>query len=198
MDFVTTSFVYDKARNLIAKQDANGHLTTYEYDALNRRTFEHQHLDDHARLTVADRENVPHGETQVDPLGHTGTLDWYTTYDPNGNVQLVTDPKGQLVTNSWGILNRLGSQTWSLQPLPRALPAIDQIVYGYDENGNLASAEEHKTTSAGPSVELTSRVFDRLDRLKSETRYDGKAVNYEYDAKGNRTKVTDPGGATTD
>ena len=53
------TFVYDAARNLVAKQDANANLTTYEYDSRNRREAEHQHLDAHPRLDARRRVSCP-------------------------------------------------------------------------------------------------------------------------------------------
>jgi hypothetical protein len=40
---------------------------------------------------------------------------------------------------------------------------------------------EEKEVSAGQvATETTIRTFDRLDRLETETRYDGKVVSYGY------------------
>lgn len=47
-------FRYDKARNLVAKLDANAHLTTYRYDARNQRTEELQHLGNNQTLPARD------------------------------------------------------------------------------------------------------------------------------------------------
>jgi YD repeat-containing protein len=78
-----SSFVYDEVRNLLARQDANGHLTTFAFDALNRRVEEHQHLDAHPRLSEADRDSVPLAEAGTDPIAGIGTLDSSKTYDAN-------------------------------------------------------------------------------------------------------------------
>jgi YD repeat-containing protein len=40
------------------------------------------------------------------------------------------------------------------------------------------------TSATAQKVEATSRTYDGLDRLKTETRYDSKVVGYEYDPKG--------------
>ncbi len=77
------SFVYDAVRNLVAKQDANGSLTTYGYDRLNRRTDEWQHLDAHPR--IRSRAEVPDaaGEGPADPSNERGALRWRAVLDPN-------------------------------------------------------------------------------------------------------------------
>jgi YD repeat-containing protein len=117
------TFVYDMARNLVAKQDANGSLTTYEYDALNLRSAEVQHLDAHARLSPWSR-SVPTDRGIPDPIAGSGALVWTTTYDANGAVETVTDPKRQVVTQVHGVLDRLASSTWSnhAYPLPATPP----------------------------------------------------------------------------
>ena len=182
-------FVYDKVRNEVARIDANGNLTTYEYSARNERIAEHQHLDGHADVTC---DAVPLAEAPVDVDRGTGTLDWSWTYDFNGNVRTKTDPKGQVCTFANWILNRLENETWSSFAGARALPSLNSIARIYDPNGNLTNITENKLTSSGVVDEVTVRVFDGLDRLKNEARYDGKLVAYGYDAKGNRLSVTDP------
>ena len=58
---------------------------------------------------------------------------------------------------------------------------------------------ERKQVSADAIVEeVTDPEYDGLGRLVSEQRYDGKIVRYEYDAKGNRKKVTDPDQVATE
>jgi len=186
-----TSFVYDRARNLVAKQDGNLNLTTYEYDALNRRQAEHQFLDAFSsRLTVADRDSLPVANPP-DIVGGTGALTWTWAYDFNDNQTDSVDPKGQLIQRLYGVLNRLERKDFLQWASPRELPSIERIEQTYDENGNLTQVIESKRTTAGLVPEVTLRQFDGLDRLKTETRYDGQVTAYGYDPKGNRLSVTD-------
>ena len=188
------AFVYDEARNLVAKQDANGHLTTYVYDALGRRTDEWQSMSS-SSAAVRMRTAVPVYQPTT-PSSATTVLHWSASYDANGNAVTRTDP-GSLTTHlRYGVLDRL-EQTDFDAPWAAQLPLTRSIANGYDENGNLTQATETKDTAAGSVAEVTGRTFDGLDRLKTETRYDGKVVTYEYDAKGNRKKVTDPDGVAT-
>lgn len=184
------SFVYDAQRNLLAKQDANSHLTTYAYDDLNRRTDEYQHLDAHARLTPQQRGSVPGSEG-------ANTLHWHVGYDDEGNVSSRQDAEGQLTLETHGVLNRLGTRTYLSHKQPRELPSVDAEEYDYDGNGNVTSVVETKQAVSGAVVETTVRTFDGLDRLKDELRYDGKRVEYGYDAKGNRTRVEDADAVAT-
>ena len=68
--------------------DPNGNVTTYAYDALNRRT------------------------TMTEPLGHVTSL----VYDPVGNLAQKTDPKGQVIGYSYDALNRRTGIDYPAQP----------------------------------------------------------------------------------
>ncbi|WP_338262711.1 RHS repeat-associated core domain-containing protein [Corallococcus caeni] len=193
-----TSYVYDAARNLVAKQDANGNLTTYEYDVRNLRTAEHQHLDSHARLTAAQRSQVPLFEAGATPSGSVGTLTWRHTYDANGNPDSVTDPKGQVTVPGYGLLDRLSARTYSQHAQPRELPSVDAEGFAYDGNGNLGRATLLKQTPGGVVEEATTYTYDALDRVKTRLReQDGKQLSFGYDAMGHRTHVTDSDGVVT-
>jgi RHS repeat-associated protein len=187
------SFVYDAARSLLAKQDANEHLTTYGYDPLNRRTDEWQHLDAHAR--VRSRDSVPDASVEgpASPATEAGALHWHVAYDANGNPAERTDPRGVTVVSTFGVLDRLESETYPEPVLRVAYPYPLSTSYLYDGNGNVEQVTERKRVDASTvAEEVTDPTCDALGRLESEQRYDGKVVAYEYDAKGNRTRVTDP------
>ncbi|WP_338278254.1 RHS repeat-associated core domain-containing protein [Corallococcus caeni] len=193
-----TSYVYDAARNLVAKQDANGNLTTYEYDVRNLRTAEHQHLDSHARLTADQRSQVPLFESGATPSGSVGTLTWRHTYDANGNLDSMTDPKGQVTVPGYGLLERLAARTYSQHAQPRELPSVDAEGFAYDGNGNLGRATLLKQTPGGVVEEATTYTYDALDRVKTRLReQDGKQLSFGYDAMGHRTSVTDSDGVVT-
>ncbi|WP_224365459.1 RHS repeat-associated core domain-containing protein [Hyalangium versicolor] len=187
------SFVYDATRNLVAKQDANGNLSTFEFDELGHRTAEHVHLDAHRRQTAVDRASVPLFEPGAEPLFDKGTLTWRSTYDANGNLETFTDAKGQKTISVYGILNRLDSRTYSNHALPRAYPSIEAQSFTYDENGNLTDIIETKRTDVSTMVQQhTGHTYDKLDRLESTTLPSNKLLSYSYYAGGERKSVTDP------
>ncbi|NBD09932.1 RHS repeat protein [Corallococcus sp. c25j21] len=193
-----TSYVYDANRNLVAKQDANGNLTTYEYDVRNLRTAEHQHLDSHARVTAAQRSQVPLFEAGATPSGSVGTLTWRHTYDANGNPVSMTDPKGQVSVSGYGLLDRLESRVYSQHAQPRELPSVNAEGFAYDGNGNLLRESLLKQTPSGAVEDATTYTYDALDRVKTRLReQDGKQLSFEYDAMGHRTRVTDSDGVVT-
>ena len=185
-----TTYLWDASRKrMLAKQDGNLQLTTYEYDARALRTAEFQHLGAHGRFT--GRNNLP-GFEQPNLSAHTGTLRWRATWDANGNVETQTDPLGQVATQVHGLRNRLDEVTYSLHyPVPRTLPSVDSESWAYDANGNVEGVTQAKQTARGLEQETTTREYDVLDRLWRETRYDTRQTTYGYDLKGNRTSVTD-------
>ncbi|MHB8876881.1 MAG: RHS repeat-associated core domain-containing protein [Myxococcaceae bacterium] len=182
-----TSYVYDEARSLVAKQDAKLHLTTYEYDELHRRTAEHQHLSEQTVRFGRGTGALP-AAAAPNAAFTSGALTWTKAYDDNGNVAWAVDAKGQRADYVYGLLDRLGSVTYSGHAAPRPALSLSSEAYGYDENGSLASVQLSKL---GAAIEYTTRTFDILDRLETENRYDGKLTRYGYDKKGNRTRVTD-------
>ncbi|WP_224248986.1 RHS repeat-associated core domain-containing protein [Hyalangium gracile] len=192
------SFVYDATRNLVAKQDANGNLSTFEFDALGHRTAEHVHLDAHLRLTAAHRTTLPLFEPGAETLSDVGTLTWRSTYDANGNLKTFTDAKGQVTASVYGLLDRLASRTYSNHALPRAFPSIEAQSFTYDANGNLTDIIETKRTDASTVAQQhTTHTYDKLDRLESTTLPSNKNIAFTYDAAGRRKSITDPDNIST-
>jgi RHS repeat-associated protein len=187
-------FVYDAARNLVARLDGDGHLTQYEYDARNRRTAEYQHLEEGTPLPTRDAKVAYAGP---DAGFTSGMLRTRWGYDGDGHLADETDPKGQVKHSVYGLAGRLKQVTYSGHALPRALPSIDSVAFTYTGNGEAWTVTESKTTSGGPVTEVTTHGYDALERRASTQRYDGQVVTYGYDVKGNRTLVKDAAGEAT-
>ncbi len=112
-------------------------------------------------------------------------------------METQMDPLGQVSTQAHGLRNRLDEVTYSLHTTPRTLPSVDSESWVYDANGNVEAVTQCKLTVTGQVQVTTTREYDVLDRLERETRYDTRATAYSYDAKGNRTQVTDFQGVGT-
>jgi RHS repeat-associated protein len=175
-----TDYGYDENRNRTKQTDANGHVVEMTYDELNRMTSMAQ-----------------------DPGGFG-----YVTrheYDPNGNETKLTDPKGQVVTTIYDELNRLKTRTYAFASSDPARPwrHTASMAYAYDENNNLTRADEQVASGSDPpgTTLTTTRAFDKLDRLLSETvpLPDGgfRTVGHTYYRNGLRKTVTDPSGLVT-
>jgi RHS repeat-associated protein len=140
-----------------------------------------------------------------------GDLTTDRDYDENGNETLLKDPKGQTVTSTYDELNRLKTKTYAFAPGPSTPPwrHTTGMVYGYDENNNLRTVDETVASGTDPpttEVLTTTRDYDDLDRLKSETTPlpdapstgpRARTVNYTYFQNGTRKTVTDPANLIT-
>lgn len=157
--------------------------------------------------------------TITNALGHVTQI---TAYDLNGNPLTVVDPNGVVTTLTYDLRQRLtnrtvGSEVTSYtydavgQLLKVTLPDGSFIAYTYDPAHRLTAIadalgnsitytldamgnriKEEVKDPAGQLARTRSRIFDALSRLAQDIGAQGQITRYEYDANGNRTKVTDP------
>jgi RHS repeat-associated protein len=138
----------------------------------------------------------------VSQVSHTGF-----EYDSHGFVNEVTTPTGVTVQMTHDILGRLLREQFdrSVYDGNGAVSGVESLITAraYDASGHLTRTwrPDRPRTSAtetwtdgdnqGPSSET---VYNQLG--KPRTTYDaaGQATQYEYDVKGQLTKVTYPGG----
>ncbi len=105
------------------------------------------------------------------------------SYDADGNTLTQTDRNGNVTSYSYDSLNRLISQSETIQLAAGATPVAAQTSYQYDADGDLIQ----KTDADG---QVTTDSYDNLGRLITEkwyragstTPYD--TLNYAYDADG--------------
>ncbi|CAA6801210.1 MAG: odd Oz/ten-m homolog 4 [uncultured Sulfurovum sp.] len=130
--------------------------TTYHYDAQGRVIDEYQ----------ADR--------------HT-----HYTYSPRGNVDSITDPRGQVTTYLYDIMDRVQSVTY---------PNNTTEHYEYDNNGNMTkrivpSQVAHDFSYTGvdlkrdytsPMQKETSYLYDRSKNLTDINKPSGTNIHYQY------------------
>ena len=113
----TTSYVYDKAGNVIEERDARAvelgepWSVKRSYDDLNRLHTERN--------------------------GELGTSTY--EHDPEGNRESVTTPKGQLTTT---LHDELGKPLSITQPAPKAGEPSRVLLFRYDENRSLIRMED--------------------------------------------------------
>jgi YD repeat-containing protein len=166
-DIVTTQTWDDSAR-LIAQTDDNTNTTAYVYDSLNRRI----------RIDYADCT------TQQ------------TRYDAHDNVLSTTDANGTSVTNTYNLRNRLAART--IAPGPGVSSATTFEQYAHDGLGRLVRAQDNDslvTRGAG-----NASGYDSLSHVLRETQQVTagggvpRTVVAQYDAEGNQTRLTYPGG----
>ena len=150
-------------------KDANGNLTTYEYDGLDRMS------------------------KMLFPIATTGAGTSSTTdyeqygYDTVGNRTSLRKRDGKVIAYVYDGLNRVRSKT---VPVSTSGAAGYSVWYGYEVRGLQTFARFASTTGTG-----ITNVYDGFGWLRStSTNMDGTArpVTYEYDAHGNRTRITHP------
>lgn len=149
---------------------ANGQVATSK-DAKNNVTT--QEYDGFDRL-VKRRYPSP------SVAGTSSTTDYEQyTYDNNGNMLTYRKRSGATITNDYDNLNRLTDRVY---PAPNA---ADSVKYGYDLRGLRTLA---KFSDNSHSVVYD---WDNAGRMVS-TVSGGKMLSYQYDAAGNRTRITWP------
>ena len=150
---------------------------------------------------------------QYDVLGRLvamvqpGALTTARAYDANGNVLVLTDPKGQTVTSTYDEWSRVKTKVYAFAPGDAYRPWrwLQSVAYVYDANDNPIRVEETVASGTDPPPpapnQITTRTYDDFDRMLSETVTlpDGgtKTVSYTYFKNGNRKTVTDPAGIVT-
>jgi YD repeat-containing protein len=165
---------YDALSRLVEVIDAmNGH-TTYEYDALGNLTA---FTDANMHRTSFDVDLLGRTTGEHNPLGSA----WQYQFDAAGNLIQRTDAKGVVTQYTYDADNRLAHTAYP------SGPAVDM---GYDANDNLVNVTDGSGAAAF--------AYDALNRLTRIQRTAGilatKTLQYSYDAAGNRTGVTYPGG----
>lgn len=187
--------------------DAEGKVTQFEYDALDRRIREIRQVGDH------DCDLPPDGDDAIATL----------VYDPNGNVLVAIDPNGNTTTSTYTARDQLestangcGEDTFYEYDLAgnlrREYPpngniviyeydALNRLVYAHDSLGDLATISydcvgNQETVVDGLGHGPVS-FFDNLNRLERVVDAMGQPTEYEYDLVGNLLGVTDREGNRT-
>jgi RHS repeat-associated protein len=195
-----------KGSSQITKQtDANGKVTYFKYDTLDRLVKEIRKEGDVAdvidisdavtsysydansnRLTVTQ----PNGNTtnfaydalnrQISETNAAGDTT-LTSYDGVGNVLTTTAPNGNVITNTYDVLDRVIQINDSIGLIAN---------YSYDHEGNRLSETDGNGNSS-------SFEYDAIYRLIKVTDAMGENTLYSYDAVGNRLTTTDREGNIT-
>ncbi|MGV1038026.1 MAG: RHS repeat protein, partial [Candidatus Nanopelagicales bacterium] len=157
--------------------------------------------------------------TIVNALGQVTQV---TAYDLNGNPLTIVDPNGVTTTLTYDLRQRLTSRTVGSeltsyqydgvgQLLKATLPDGRYTAYTWDAAHRLTDISDalgntlHYTLDpmgnrtkdevkdpAGQLAQTRQHVYDALSRLAQDIGAQNQITAYEYDANGNRTKVTDP------
>ncbi|WP_204020893.1 LamG-like jellyroll fold domain-containing protein [Sinosporangium siamense] len=208
----TTRYEYDLAGRAVKVINPLGNATVTEFDLAGREIGS---KDLNATGTVLrqtstgyDADGNPTSETSaeghtvqrtydasgevtqlVEPVNATQSITTTFGYDALGNPTRSTDGRGNTV---WTTYNSLGLVESTIEPSTTAhpQPADRTWTFSYDALGNAV-------TTLAPGGVRVDRVYDRLDRAKSETGSGAQVATpqrtYSYDMVGRETQIGDYG-----
>ncbi len=168
------SFTYDKLYRTVKVTNEDGTNTEYTYDGNGNRRG----------ITYPDGKAVT---TTYDELGrvlsltdHDGTGILYTR-DAEGRVTKETYTDGSTTEYTYNAAGLLTLQ----KEVTRDNETLRQIVYTYDDAGNLTS-ENRSGVGIERKDELVRYYYDKADLLV-KTNIEGVTTTYSYDLAGNLT-----------
>ncbi|MBD9363794.1 RHS repeat-associated core domain-containing protein [Methylomonas fluvii] len=168
-----------KPGDLWKMTNALGHVTTFNsYDANGRPLS----IADPNGLVISLSYDARGRLTQKTVDGNSTQY----TYDAVGNLTKVTLPTGVFINYSYDAAHRLTDITDALG---------GKLHYTLDAMGN--RTKEDILDSSGAVVKTRSRVYDALNRLAQDIGAYNQTSQYQYDANGNLTKLTDANGHAT-
>lgn len=167
-DYVT--YTYSPNGKQTSVKDARGYLASLTYNGYDNQTA----------------WNFP-SKTTINTVSSTDYEAY--TYDPVGNRLTLKKRDGRVLTYTYDALNRMVTK---VVPDGSGLPAsaTRDVYYGYDLRGLQLYARFDSASGQG-----VTNVFDGLGRMTSSTiNLDGtsRALAYQYDAAGQRTRLTWP------
>jgi YD repeat-containing protein len=198
-------YTYDPAHRLIAIADSLGNQTRYTLDALGNRTREDV-LDPAAQLTQLRRRSFDALGRLAQDIGARDQLTAYA-YDPNGNRSTFSDPLNNRTLFAYDGLNRLiqvtdpglGQTRYRYDGQNRLIQVTDPrdllTIYTVDGLGNRLQQDSPDTgqvtstqDAAGNEVtrsdakgQVSSFVYDALNRPTQATYHDGSQTRYLWD-----------------
>lgn len=169
----TISYTYTPTGKLETVTDPNGNVTQYEYDALDRLW---KVTDAENSITKRLYDAAGWLYKVIDAEDHDSVT---YSYAPNGQLESLTDAKGNTTTYQYDGLDRLVKTTY---------PDDSNEQFGYDAVGNIVE----KKTRAGQVITYS---YDPLNRLETKILPSPQQIQYEYDLVGRLVQVTDGIGA---
>ncbi len=186
LNFVATTFTYDKNNRLVSTTDPEGDTTSQTYDKVGNIATK---TDGNGNVTIYAYDELKHLASVTNAKGEKTGF----TYDLNGNMISQTDGKGNTSLFEYNSINKIarkidaggrkgssGSYTYT---------ASKTEVYAYYADGSLKSKTDRNNV-------VTSYEYDIHGRMLKEKAKD-TTVEYTYDGNGNQLTMKDSTGTTT-
>ena len=201
---LANTYHYDLNGNLISTTDAEGNVTSYTYDAMNRLlTTTTQWKDAEGTLLrdiVTSKTYNWEGKvtSETDANGNTTAY----TYDAYGNQTGIRDANGNTTVQYY---NRAGNVTAVVSPENykenTALSDMERTEYSYDDLGRVQKQtelyqkmeldENFEWTKEWVSIDVKTYQYDALGNITAETDALGNTRRSEYNLAGLLERVID-------
>ncbi|RQY32502.1 LysM peptidoglycan-binding domain-containing protein [Burkholderia stagnalis] len=195
-----TKAVYDAFGRLVQSVDANGVVRSTEYDRNGRKVVVKDGIGQ-ARMTYDAFDNIL---TRTDRLGNVTRYAYdaknrqisittpegivsKTNYNETGQVIAIIDGRGNTVTHEYDRDGRL----------VKTSDTAKFHAYRYDASGRMVGESDSRGMNFWYEFDAAGRVFSRMDLSKAGTERTPN-TRYEFDAKGQQIRTTDPTGVVTD
>ncbi|MHB8702457.1 MAG: RHS repeat-associated core domain-containing protein [Nitrososphaerales archaeon] len=162
---------YDDTNNVKTVTDANGHVTQFGSDWMNRLIWVKEYYTPTAYYTTS------------------------YTYDDVGNLNSTSDPNGQVTSYQYDLLNRLTMTTFpDGTNNTKSYDRVGNLITSTDGVGNKISyaydALNRLTNITYPNHSIVTYTYDKAGNRLSEI--DSVSTSYyQYDARGRLTNETD-------
>ena len=175
----STSATYTLTGKTATATDANGNVTAYAYDALDRLS----RTSDPAQRVTSIVYDALSRQTQVLNTAIQATPLLQQSYTPDGKLASLTDANNHTTSFAYDGFDRLTTTTYPL--------GSTEVVLTYDADNNVTARQ----TRSGDTIGF---AYDTLNRLKTKAPPSpATAVNYSYDLNNRLTSVSDSSTAIT-
>ena len=168
-----TEYTHDKNNRLLSTIDPELHIISQAYDDIGNIKTKKDGKDN---ITTFNYDEYNRLTSVINANNETTNY----AYDQNGNMLTQTDAKGNIVTFKYNVRNKL---------MDRSDDSSVHESYTYFADGNLKTKIDRNEKS-------TNYIYDSHGRLISES-VGNIFISYAYDGNGNRLRMVDSTGTTT-
>lgn len=181
-EILNTYTSYDAIGNILSAKDANGNITQYQYDELNRRK---KVIDAKLQDTDYTYDAVGNLKEVID----TPTRKIIYTYDALNRRTDVKDAEGIVTHTKY---NEFGNKVAVTENYTGIIndPNARTTQSKYDKLGR-------KVQSIDPLNKATITTYDEANNVRSVTDANQNTTRYDYDSLNRQTRIIDANGITT-